>query len=199
VHPLDFPLWLRALHFCNLLFATLLIRSGLEILSAHPKLYWNDNCLPGTECVNFGRGIPDDRRLAPTPHFGRASAIAAIGSERLLLGVLATALLSILYLLLLMFVIPRRVPARELLWTSRDEEISLPSWLALPGKKNLGMGRHWHFLCDAGWLLTVETQLGFMMVKYIQSIEFIADCRTIGQGQGGWREDYQFYSPEAGI
>ncbi len=154
MHPLDFPLWLRALHFCNLLFVTLLIRSGLEILSAHPKLYWNDNCLPGSEWVNFGRGIPDDRRLAPTPHFGRASAVAAIGSERPLLGFLAAGLLSILYLFLLMFVIPRREAARDLLWTSRDEEISLPSWLALPGRKNLGMGRHWHFLCDVGWLLT---------------------------------------------
>jgi sulfoxide reductase catalytic subunit YedY len=47
--------------------------------------------------------------------------------------------------------------------------------------------------------LRVETQLGFMMVKYIKRIEFIADYREIGQGQGGWREDHQFYSPEAGI
>jgi DMSO/TMAO reductase YedYZ molybdopterin-dependent catalytic subunit len=47
--------------------------------------------------------------------------------------------------------------------------------------------------------LRVETQLGFMMVKYIKRIEFIADYKNIGQGQGGWREDYQFYSPEAGI
>ena len=66
MHPLDFPLWLRALHFCNLLFITLLIRSGLEILAAHPKLYWNDNCVPGTEWIRFGKGIPDTRRFAPT-------------------------------------------------------------------------------------------------------------------------------------
>ncbi len=38
MHALDFPLWLRGLHFCNLLFVTLLVRSGLEILGAHPKL-----------------------------------------------------------------------------------------------------------------------------------------------------------------
>jgi DMSO/TMAO reductase YedYZ molybdopterin-dependent catalytic subunit len=53
-----------------------------------------------------------------------------------------------------MFVAPRTDATPRLLWTSRDEEISLPSWLALPGKKNLGMARHWHFLCDGGWLLT---------------------------------------------
>ena len=47
--------------------------------------------------------------------------------------------------------------------------------------------------------LRVETQLGFAMVKYIRAIEFIEDYKTIGQGQGGWREDYQYFSQEAGI
>ena len=47
--------------------------------------------------------------------------------------------------------------------------------------------------------LRVETQLGFTMVKYIRAIEFIEDYKTIGQGQGGWREDYQYFSQEAGI
>jgi len=155
VHFLDFPLWLRALHFCNLLFVTLLIRSGLEILSAHPKLYWNDNCTPGTEWLNLGRGIPENRKLAPTPNFARAAAFASPATaDRPVRGTIAAALLAILYTLLLMFVVPRTAPAPELLWTSRDEEISLPSWLALPGRKNLGMARHWHFLCDGGWLLT---------------------------------------------
>ncbi len=47
--------------------------------------------------------------------------------------------------------------------------------------------------------LRVETQLGFTMVKYISAIEFIEDYTTIGKGQGGWREDYQYFSQEAGI
>ena len=47
--------------------------------------------------------------------------------------------------------------------------------------------------------LRVETQLGFTMVKYIRAIEFIEDYTTIGRGQGGWREDYQYFSQEAGI
>ncbi|MGH9469594.1 MAG: molybdopterin-dependent oxidoreductase, partial [Terriglobia bacterium] len=47
--------------------------------------------------------------------------------------------------------------------------------------------------------LRVESQLGFTMVKYLRRIEFIDDYRKIGAGQGGWREDHQFYSPEAGI
>jgi methionine sulfoxide reductase catalytic subunit len=47
--------------------------------------------------------------------------------------------------------------------------------------------------------LRVETQLGFTMVKYIRRIEFVDSYRSIGAGQGGWREDNQFYSQEAGI
>jgi DMSO/TMAO reductase YedYZ molybdopterin-dependent catalytic subunit len=47
--------------------------------------------------------------------------------------------------------------------------------------------------------LRVETQLGFTMVKYIRAIEFIENYKTIGLGQGGWREDYQYFSQEAGI
>jgi hypothetical protein len=52
---LEFPLWLRATHFLNFLFLTLLARSGMEILSAHPKLYWNDHCRPGSEWLTFSR------------------------------------------------------------------------------------------------------------------------------------------------
>jgi methionine sulfoxide reductase catalytic subunit len=98
---LDFPGWVRATHALNLLFLSLLVRSGLEILSAHPKLYWNDHCTPGSEWLRLTR---------------------------------------------------KRLPA-DALWTSRDEESSFSSWVALPGRRNLGLGRHWHFLADAGWLL----------------------------------------------
>jgi DMSO/TMAO reductase YedYZ molybdopterin-dependent catalytic subunit len=47
--------------------------------------------------------------------------------------------------------------------------------------------------------LRVETQLGFKMVKYLRSIELVDDYRRLGDGQGGYREDTQFYGPEAGI
>ncbi|HEY9721638.1 MAG TPA: cytochrome b/b6 domain-containing protein, partial [Oscillatoriaceae cyanobacterium] len=98
----EFPLWVRGTHFANLFFLSLLMRSGLEVLSAHPKLYWRDDATPGTEWAKLGG--PD-------------------------------------------------LPAGEL-WTSEDEAISLPSWLALPGRRNLGLGRHWHFWSVFGWCLT---------------------------------------------
>jgi hypothetical protein len=70
------------LHFCNILFLTLLIRSGLEILSAHPKLYWNDDCQPRSAWLRLGRGIPDTRQLAPTPQFGHAAIAVSATPDR---------------------------------------------------------------------------------------------------------------------
>ena len=57
-----FPLWLRLTHSINLLFLTLLIRSGIQILSDHPKLYWNKHCTPGSEWIKFTKNvIPNDK------------------------------------------------------------------------------------------------------------------------------------------
>ena len=99
----DFPFWLRFAHFINLIFIVLLIRSGIEILSALPKLYWHDNATPGKEWIRFTKKkfLPDFKKRV---------------------------------------------------WISLEEEESFPSWLALPGHKNLGIGRHWHFFSIIFWI-----------------------------------------------
>lgn len=98
---LEFSIAVRLTHFFNFLFLSLLVRSGVEILGAHPKLYWRDHCSPGSEWLRFTRKTtPDD-----TP------------------------------------------------WTAEDETQPLSPWLALPGRNNLGLGRHWHFWSVTGWLL----------------------------------------------
>ena len=97
---LDFPIWIRFAHFINIIFITLLIRSGIEILSALPKLYWNEHAIPGTEWIKFTKKkMPQDK-----------------------------------------------------LWISLEEEESFSSWIALPGHKNLGLGRHWHFFSIIFWI-----------------------------------------------
>ena len=48
-----FPWWLQVTHFINVLFLGLLIRSGWESLSSHPRLYWNNDCGPGSEWLKF--------------------------------------------------------------------------------------------------------------------------------------------------
>jgi DMSO/TMAO reductase YedYZ molybdopterin-dependent catalytic subunit/thiosulfate reductase cytochrome b subunit len=61
-HELGFPLWVRLAHWFNFLFMVLLVRSGIEILAAHPKLYWTDHCLPIRAWLKFTRKtMPADR------------------------------------------------------------------------------------------------------------------------------------------
>ena len=98
---LDYPVWLRVDHWLNLLFITLVIRSGIEILGTHPKLYGSEDSAPGSEWARF----------------------------------------------------TTKTMPRDKLFDSLDEEESYSSWVALPGHKKLGMGRHWHFAAVIGWML----------------------------------------------
>jgi DMSO/TMAO reductase YedYZ molybdopterin-dependent catalytic subunit/thiosulfate reductase cytochrome b subunit len=60
--PHGFPVWVRYCHFFNFLFVTMLIRSGLSILMDHPRLYFNDDCTPGSEWIRFTPvQVPRDR------------------------------------------------------------------------------------------------------------------------------------------
>lgn len=88
--PHGFPLWVRLSHFFNFLFVMLLIRSGLSILFDHPRLYFNDDCTPGSEWL---RATPikvprdriwtakDDARYL-TPVFGTPGYRHTIGVAR---------------------------------------------------------------------------------------------------------------------
>ena len=102
--PDPFPLWVVVTHFLNMVFLLLMARSGLEVLSAFPKLYWREDCRPGHEWLRLSRRSfsADSRRL----------------------------------------------------WSSQEEEVSWSPVVALPGRKNLGLGRHWHFLGVPFWVLT---------------------------------------------
>jgi DMSO/TMAO reductase YedYZ molybdopterin-dependent catalytic subunit/thiosulfate reductase cytochrome b subunit len=60
--PSGFPAWLRITHYVNFLFLTLLVRSGLQILMDHPRLYGNVHCTPGTEWLRLTPiEVPTDR------------------------------------------------------------------------------------------------------------------------------------------
>ena len=98
-----FPIWLRVSHYINILFIGLLIRSGIQILAAHPRLYWTDNSTPGKEWIKFT-------------------------SKKVPMG-------------------------KDVVYTSLDDEVPASPWLALPGGKNLGIGRHWHFFSVIFWVL----------------------------------------------
>ncbi|SDX90679.1 cytochrome b561 [Modestobacter sp. DSM 44400] len=98
------PVFVIITHWLNVLFLLLMARSGMEVLSAFPKMYARDDCTPGREWARFSK-----------KNFGADS---------------------------------RRM------WSGENEEESWSSVVALPGKKNLGLGRHWHFATVPFWVLT---------------------------------------------
>jgi DMSO/TMAO reductase YedYZ molybdopterin-dependent catalytic subunit/thiosulfate reductase cytochrome b subunit len=59
---LGFPVWLRTAHWVNVLFIGFLIRAGIQIFGALPKLYLDDDATPGTEWLRLTRKkVPTDR------------------------------------------------------------------------------------------------------------------------------------------
>ncbi len=60
--PQGFPAWLRVTHYVNFLLLVLMVRSGLQILADHPRLYWNVHCTPGSEWLRLTSVVvPTDR------------------------------------------------------------------------------------------------------------------------------------------
>lgn len=98
----DFPFWLRAAHLINFVLIGMLLRSGWEILSSLPRLWWRNDCAPGTEWLRFTR---------------------------------------------------RKLPKEEGVYTSLMDEKSLSPIIGLPGRENVGLGRHWHGLSVMLWVL----------------------------------------------
>ncbi|MGD9897392.1 MAG: molybdopterin-dependent oxidoreductase, partial [Candidatus Methylacidiphilaceae bacterium] len=95
-----FPWWLRWQHFFNLFFLIFIIRSGLQILADHPRLYWTVHSTPGTEWFRFQKDVPRDR-----------------------------------------------------VWTAKDDAVTIPGWLGLPGiRHSIGLARWWHFSFDLLWV-----------------------------------------------
>lgn len=70
IASLAFPLWLRLDHYINILFIGLMIRSGIQILGAHPRLYWSNRSEPNNSRFKFTKNqwikftsakLPDDK------------------------------------------------------------------------------------------------------------------------------------------
>lgn len=85
---LGFPGGIRLTHAFNIIFLSLLIRSGIEIIGGHPMLYFNDHCRPGSEWIRFSdkrmfrnqRWTAEDEKQPYTPW------IALPGRDHLGLG-----------------------------------------------------------------------------------------------------------------
>jgi len=162
--PHGFPLWVRYCHFFNFLFVTLLIRSGLSILADHPRLYFNDDCTPGSEWIRFtpikvprGRlwtAKDDARYLSPligTPGYRHTIGIARVWH----------------------FI--ENVLKPQCLLASEMNDKPLAAVYGAPLR------------------LRVENQLGYKMVKWIERIEFVESEKKLGKGEGGKNEDEEYF------
>ena len=58
--PVGFPEWLGWQHFLNLFFMIFVIRSGLTILTDHPRLYWSRHSTPGKDWFRIQKPVPSD-------------------------------------------------------------------------------------------------------------------------------------------
>jgi sulfoxide reductase catalytic subunit YedY len=95
------PIWIGVQHFFNLFLLIFIIRSGIQILSDHPRLYWTRHSTPGREWFRVQEPVPEDP-----------------------------------------------------LWTAKQDSISLPGQVGLPGiRHSIGLARWWHLGIDTLWLV----------------------------------------------
>lgn len=52
--------WVNWQHFFNLFLMTFIIRSGIQIMTDHPRLYWTRHSTPGREWFRFQKEVPSD-------------------------------------------------------------------------------------------------------------------------------------------
>jgi sulfoxide reductase catalytic subunit YedY len=98
---LGVPSWARWQHFFNLFFMLFILRSGLQILTDHPRLYWTRHCTPGRDWFRIQKPVPADP-----------------------------------------------------LWTAKQDSISMPGQIGLPGiRHSIGLARWWHLGINTLWLL----------------------------------------------
>lgn len=60
-------------------------------------------------------------------------------------------------------------------------------------------GSVWLEFCSAPLRLFVGNQLGFRMVKWIQSIEFVSDYRHVYMGEGEYNSNHEYFDSTADI
>ena len=100
-HTAALPIWVGVQHFFNLFLLIFIIRSGLQILTDHPRLYWTRHSTPGRDWFRIQKPVPPDP-----------------------------------------------------LWTAKQDSISLPGQVGLPGlRHSIGLARWWHLGVDTLWLL----------------------------------------------
>ena len=127
--PHGFPLWIRYAHFFNFVFLMMLIRSGLSILMDHPRLYFNNDCTPGTEWIRFTPlRVPKDRVWTAKDDARYISPVYALPGYRHTVGVARSWHFIDVY----GFIITGLIFIPLLFITGQWERVVPTSWIVLP-------------------------------------------------------------------
>ncbi len=59
--PAGMPAFVRWTHLLSFFFLIIIVRSGLQVLADHPRLYGKVHCTPGREWLRFRGPVPTDR------------------------------------------------------------------------------------------------------------------------------------------
>ncbi len=59
--PAGMPAFVRWTHLLSFFFLLIIVRSGLQVLADHPRLYTKVHCTPGREWLRFRGPVPTDR------------------------------------------------------------------------------------------------------------------------------------------
>ncbi len=59
--PAGMPAFVRWTHLLTFFFLVIMVRSGLQVLADHPRLYTKVHCTPGREWLRFRGPVPTDR------------------------------------------------------------------------------------------------------------------------------------------
>jgi len=127
--PHGFPLWIRYARFFNLLFLMMLVRSGLSILMDHPRLYFNNDCTPGTAWIRFTPlTVPKDRAWTAKDDARYISPMFALPGYRHTVGVARSWHFIDVY----GFIITGLIFIPLLFITGQWQRVVPTSWIVLP-------------------------------------------------------------------
>jgi len=118
------PLLVRATHWVNALCLVLLLLSGLQILNAHPAFYWGE----------------DSRFARPLAAVTTVDDAEGGLRGRLTIGAVPFDTTGVL--------------GASASGDGGLQAVAFPSWLTLPGYRDLGAGRRWHFFF--AWALVLN-------------------------------------------
>lgn len=58
--PVGLPIWVGVQHFFNLFLMIFVVRSGIQIFTDHPRLYWTRHSTPGRDWFRAQKPVPSD-------------------------------------------------------------------------------------------------------------------------------------------